>query len=104
MKTVKMLVQYMVQAYAEADVPSKEEVMLGAQPEVRLANAKTSRMFGLMSDDPDMPEENRTFASQLVLNALSAEHARTVALATQEVIDKRQEAEKVTFVQPTGRA
>jgi hypothetical protein len=103
MKTVKMMVQFMVQAYAEADVPTKEEVMLGATPEVRLANAKTSHMFGIVAGD-DVPEEAKTFAGQLVLNSLSVEHAKSVAKATQAVIDKRAETEQVTFVQPTGQA
>lgn len=104
MKTVKMLVQVMFQGYVEVDIPTQEEIISGAEPEVRIdpAQARTSHMLAVVTGHE--PEDERVFAGQLALNALSVMYAKQVAEGTEHAIRARQAKVAPTFVMPEGKA
>lgn len=105
MKTIQLLVQYSVQGYLEVEVPEAEELMLGAQPEVRLdpSRARSSVLVGHITPD-GLSSDKLTFASQMAYDALSAAHQAQVRSGLREMIETRQREVAPTLVQAKGDA
>ena len=106
-KKVQISIACMFQCRAEVDVPSREEMVAGATPEVGIYADSVSMSHGRPTVyGAELTPEDARLASQMVYNALAVHCAERVAEATQKVLDEYGQASvpASAFSVPNGGA
>lgn len=89
-RTFQVTLAAMISGRCQVSLPTKEEMLAGAEPEVGLILETFTLSHGrptIISGEELTPEE-QTLAAQLVYNTLAVHAATVVAEATQRSLDK----------------
>jgi hypothetical protein len=106
MTKTAVMMQVMLQAKVEVDIPSPEEMRQGTQWEVRFdaSSAKMSQMHAVFGEVEPSQEDGRA-AAQLALMATLGEAAKQVLAETERQMRERRASEEPTvFTMPEGQA